>query len=244
MELDQPVPVISSEQLPIDNHSVSSLSIDVSAGVSKQQQPNSLEIKVDNSPNLTLKLATPPIDLISTTSQEDLPHVDGHEMEQYLAGIESESSLHSNPEGSVAGGNSRGPSGNPSGNPLDMFAHHQHPHPHHRHHSLLQPSFDPMNELPKQQHTIMQMTSPPIMSPTGPGIDPFKFGTHFADDKDPSESTAPIKIDAQTQKQLKKWEQDEKLGELATISPVLFANMIHQEELDTKYKGIMFSLFV
>eukprot|EP00794_Sanderia_malayensis_P003518 gene3518-4019_t len=37
-------------------------------------------------------------------------------------------------------------------------------------------------------------------------------------------ATSP-KIDGQ--KQLKKWEQDETLGELATISPVLYANIVH-----------------
>ena len=199
------------EPLQMDNPEQSPLSVDVV----KQQHP--LEIKVDSSsPNITSKMVTPPIDLISTA--QDLPHVDGHEMAQYLAGIESESSLPSN----SAGG----------GHPLDMFPH-----------SLLQPSFDPLNELSKQQqhqhhhNMMMQIKSPPIMSPTGPGIDPFKYAANFVDDKDFGEGPTPVKIDAQTQKQLKKWEADEKLGELATISPVLYSNIIHKEEMNTKYKG-------
>lgn len=42
------------------------------------------------------------------------------------------------------------------------------------------------------------------------------------------------KID--TQKQLRKWELDEKLEENATISPVLYANMMHKK-LKDEYKG-------
>ena len=254
--MEEAVPIISSEPLPMemaDHHSPpeqqqqqqqqSPLSVDVSTE-SIKQQPHPLEIKVDNSPNITSKMVTPPIDLISTA--QDLPHVDGHEMAQYLAGIESESSIPSN-SGGAGGGAVVADSGNPldiniKNHPLDMF-----PHSHH-HHSLLQPSFDPMNELSKQHHhqqqlhhhhqNMMAMKSPPIMSPTGPGIEPFKYGANFLDDKDFGEGPVPAKMDAQAQKQLKKWEADEKLGEHATISPVLYANIIHKDELSLKYKGL------
>ena len=219
------------------------LSVDISTENIKQSQ-HPLEIKVDNSPNITSKMVTPPIDLISTA--QDLPHVDGHEMAQYLAGIESESSLPSNSGGGAGVGGSGNPLDmNPKNHPLDMFSHSHH-------HSLLQPSFDPLNELSKQQsqhhmhhhhhqhhQNMMAMKSPPIMSPTGPGIDPFKYAGNFVDDKDFGEGPVPVKIDAQTQKQLKKWEADEKLGEQATISPVLYANIIHKDELTLKYKGIL-----
>lgn len=43
------------------------------------------------------------------------------------------------------------------------------------------------------------------------------------------------------QKNVKKWKKDEPLGELATISPVLFANICHPD-LKTKYPGMHMSI--
>ncbi|XP_066928709.1 histone-lysine N-methyltransferase 2C-like [Clytia hemisphaerica] len=212
--------LISTSVIP-----TSSLSVDVSQpSVDLLAKQHPLEIKVDNSPTITSKMITPPIDMIS--SAEHLPHVDGHEMAQYLAGIELETALPPGAPTSV-------PGSIPGGNPLDMFPPTQQQRPMggpHSHHHLLQAAFDPIHTHPQQQ--LMQMKSPPIMSPTG--MDPFKLGPFAEESRAGGQQSAPI--DAQTQKQLKKWEADEKMGENATISPVLYANMIHREELDTNYR--------
>jgi len=161
-------------------------------------------------------MVTPPMDLITSQDQE-LPHVDGHEMAELLAGIESESHLGSNAAPHVEG----------------------FPHPHQPipapptslpHQSLKTgppQHFDALHDLSQQQQQLLQVKSP-ILSPT----DPFK--TVFGDDKEDLKDFPP-RVDAQ--KQLRKWEADEKLGDRATISPVLYANMMHKEELTTKYNG-------
>ena len=86
-----------------------------------------------------------------------------------------------------------------------------------------------MHDLSKQQQQLLQVKSPVL----SPGVsDPFK--AVFGDDKEDLKDFPP-RVDAQ--KQLRKWEADEKLGDRATISPVLYANMVHKEELTTKYNG-------
>ena len=80
------------------------------------------------------------------------------------------------------------------------------------------------------------MNSAKNLNITSGETDPFKavFGVEPEIRSKSKEGLNSPKFD--TKKQLKKWEQDEKLGDLATISPVLYANMVHHN-LKNEYPG-------
>lgn len=161
------------------------------------------------------------------SGNNELPRVQVHEVDQLLAGIESEQDLTAR-SGALN---------------VDHFPNLQSSsmHPTHQHQSVIvQSSMDPLQSALKPP--LMSVKSP-VLSPTGQQYqDPFKavFGEDIEDSRGLG-SFAP-KIDPQ--KQLKKWETDEKLGEDATISPVLYANVVHREELMSKYKGLFVCLFI
>ena len=159
--------------------------------------------------------------------ETDLPQVAGHEVEQLFAGIEKER---------IA------PSQGIIGNDLP---------------DVTPPNMNPSSITPQSilyqgpggQHLPPQNPSPMISgqanqisgqsNQTSPVNSADVFKVVFGDDA--SEGPAGKKGDfpypkIDTQKQLKKWEQDEKLGEFATISPVLYANMMHKN-LITEYQG-------
>lgn len=175
-----------------------------------------LQIKIEDvhPPIIPSELPTTPIGLMHS-AHHDLPHVEGHEVEQLLAGIESEQNL--------SGGVSVDHYPN-----LQTSGMHAPPHTHQS--VIVQSSLDELQAPPPP----MSVKSP-ILSPTATHPDPFK--TVFGEDMEDMRPTGSFAQRVDAQKQLKKWEADEKLGNEATISPVLFANMEHREELLSKYKG-------
>ena len=145
---------------------------------------------------------------------EDLPRVAGHEVEQLFAGIDQTTLQDITSSIMTEAINSNPIIDNP------MFPHR---------------AMVPLTNLTPSPMAASKM------SPTG---NTDAFCTVFGEDanipKGVHQRGEPQKID--TQKQLKKWEVDEKLGENATISPVLYANVVHN--LMEDYPGIYFGLYL
>lgn len=92
----------------------------------------------------------------------------------------------------------------------------------------------------RTQHGIAPggFPGPGLQREFGFGHDPSGFPPKGAFDLDdlPKESRRPPSPRADPMKQQQKWEDDEKLGEMATISPVLYANLEHVK-LKEEYPG-------
>ena len=206
----------------------------------------------------------------------DLPHVDGHEVEEIFAGIEREMSVEGTPQShgqspmdtsaieyQKAGTGDFGkdqprqvdsPGAFQAQNRIGVV-------PQPRPESVLPAGYpehpqQPRMGIPRQEFTQYDVYSNnqsfPIeqnlnykavqrpLQPQPGETDAFKavFGEEPEIKSKAREGTASPKIDGQ--KQLKKWEQDEKLDSLATISPVLYANIVHPE-LKIEYPGLCHS---
>ena len=210
------------------------------------------------------------LDLMGLT---DLPHVDGHEVEEIFAGIEREMSVEGTPQShaqspmdsnaseypkTVTGEFTKdqtrpvnspgafqpqgrlgvGPVPRPEAMLAPGYTEHQHP----QHFGIPRqefPSYDVYRNnqsFPLEQNVNYKAGRKPVQPQSGE-TDAFKvvFGEEPEIKSKAREGATSPKIDGQ--KQLKKWEQDEKLDSLATISPVLYANIVHPE-LKIDYPGL------
>lgn len=204
----------------------------------------------------------------------DLPHVDGHEVEEIFAGIEREMSVEGTPQShgqspmmetsaSEYSKTGAGDYGKDQSRPVDSPNAFQAPNrlgvgPPPRPETVLSSGYPdhqqqqrmgiPRQEFPQYDVYSKSQAYPldanvnfktgqrPIQQQSGE-TDAFKavFGEEPEVKSKGREGATSPKIDGQ--KQLKKWEQDEKLDSLATISPVLYANIIHPE-LKLEYPGL------
>ena len=152
----------------------------------------------------------------------DLPHVAGHEVEQMFAGLEQE--MNSNnfmsnkmsktdiASGMILGQQSLSSSGVP------------------------QPGLE---RQIKYSPSLMMSNISPHISTSNLIQNIFPIDKDFEGKKSDG-NNLNAKID--TQKQLRKWEIDEQLGENATISPVLYTNLMHKN-LKIDFMGVLFLLF-
>ena len=194
----------------------------------------------------------------------DLPHVDGHEVEEIFAGIEREMSVEGTPQSH--GQSPMEPAMNdyskdkskPVESPVTFQGQSRLVNvPPGRNENVLPPPYNDQHHqnrmavsqqdfrqydmyranqsFPMEQRMEYKDGPKPMHGPSGE-TDAFKavFGEEPEIRSKPREGASSPKIDGQ--KQLRKWEQDEKLGDLATISPVLYANIVHPE-LKIEYPG-------
>ena len=213
------------------------------------------------------------LDLIGLT---DLPHVEGHEVEEIFAGIEREMSVEGTPQSHGQSPMDASSSEYPKTGTGDFAKDQNRPvnspgtfqaqsrlavGTPQRPESVLPSGFSdqqqqqqqqrmgiPRQEFPAydvyrnsqsfplEQSVNYKASKRPIQAQAGE-TDAFKvvFGEEPEIKSKTREGATSPKIDGQ--KQLKKWEQDEKLESLATISPVLYANIVHPE-LKIEYPGL------
>ncbi len=229
-----------------------------------QNTLNEHNTNIGQNPDLT---PTGDLDLIGLS---DLPHVEGHEVEEIFAGIEREMSVDGTPqsqdqspmEGSLTEypksesssfsrelktGDSKPskfqvshPSVTKSADPALTPGYADHPQ--HQRVQLSQPEYrqyDMYRSNPSFQPPFDQRVGQPKPLGAHAGeTDAFKavFGEEPEIKSKSRDDASSPKIDGQ--KQLRKWEQDEKRGDLATISPVLYANTMHQK-LKIEYPGML-----
>ncbi|XP_047136295.1 uncharacterized protein LOC100209023 isoform X1 [Hydra vulgaris] len=134
----------------------------------------------------------------------DLPHVAGHEVEQMFAGLEQE--MNSNKFIT----NKMSKSDIPSRMILSSLSSSGMPQPGLENQIKYSPSLLMSNISPHSSNLIQNI---------------YPMDNDFEGKKSDGNGLNP-KID--TQKQLRKWEIDEQLGENATISPVLYTNLMHK----------------
>ena len=225
--------------------------------------------QTNNLPQSSDMTQTGDLDLIGLT---DLPHVDGHEVEEIFAGIEREMSVEGTPQSHgqspMDATSSDYPKAGTSDFTKDQAKQVNSPitfkpqgrlvvGPPQRPESVLPPGYsDPQHQqrigiprhefpsydvyhnnqsYPMEQNVNYKAGKRPLQPQSGE-TDAFKvvFGEEPEIKSKAREGATSPKIDGQ--KQLKKWEQDEKLDSLATISPVLYANIVHPK-LKIEYPG-------
>lgn len=205
----------------------------------------------------------------------DLPHVDGHEVEEIFAGLEREMSVEGTPQshgqspmetnvtefpktgaGDFVKEQARqvdspgafqaqnrlnvGPSQRPETVLPAGFPDHQQQ----QRMDIPRQEFPPYDVYTSRQpysldQNVNYKPGQRLIQAQSAETDAFKavFGEEPEVKSKGREGATSPKIDGQ--KQLKKWEQDEKLDNLATISPVLYANIMHPE-LKIEYPGSHF----